>query len=74
MMEDLLDQQWSEFRYLLTQELANARDGAQVVVKRLNNGPIPSHATTVQEGNNDSLSYQGAKEQKVWREDQPKSH
>lgn len=63
----MLNQQPHEFRELFTQELANARTGAPmikkpIVVEQVNNGPIPSHYTTVKEGNNyDSESYQGLK-------------
>ena len=64
-MQEMLNQQQCDIRELLAQELANIRGRVSVVnkpivVELVNNGPIPSHATTVQEGNNDEYeSYQG---------------
>lgn len=65
----MLVQQRREFRELLNQELTNNRGRILVINKpvingpilndRVNDGPIPTHATTVQEGNSDFGSNQG---------------
>lgn len=46
-----------------------------ITAKQINNGPIPSHATTVQEGNNeDSESNQGPEQSEVQRNGEPRDH
>ena len=63
MMHGLLDKQRREFIELFVQKLANARGrapmvNAPIIFEQVNNRPIPSHLPMVQEGNNDSESYQ----------------
>ena len=44
-------------------------------MEKVNNESIPSHATTVQEGNNDdSESYHGPEKLDVQRNDEPRSY
>lgn len=63
----------------LTLELLNARGGEPVVnepivFEQVNNGSFPFHPITVQEGYNDSESYQGPEESKVCGNDEPKGY
>lgn len=80
MMQNMLDQQRRVFMELLIQGIDNARGGIPVinepiVIERINHGLVPSHATTVQEGNNNDLeSYQGLEQPKVRMNVEPIGH
>ena len=79
MIQNMLDQQRREFRELLTQQLVNDRGGVPVInkpiiVNQVNNGPVPSHATTIQEGKNKPESYEGPKKPQVGRNDEPRGN
>ena len=63
MMHEMFNQQQRELRELLDHKLDNIKGrvpvvNESVIVEQVSNEPIPLHATTVQEGNNDdSESY-----------------